>query len=226
MVVLCNDVDLLRREPGLLRECRPVASRLVLLATNFLGTDGTVTVGTFNGDSPVRPGQVAWVDTKSRAFAVIGLGNQLIQLAAIHNQMPDDPTNDTPELEAGPGDGNQVTEVWTFTQISAASRQVIMALGLGDLVAAGQFDREALREVTAMLALAAVFRSMSALDRTLVNDGLGRGTSFSEALRAQGQWYEKAAEREMRRLRVEVDANLNLKVDSVVEPGVPRVFRT
>lgn len=226
MTILCNDVDLLRREPGLLRECRPVASRLVLLATTFSGTDGTVTVGAFNGDTPVRAGQIAWVDARSRAFAVIGVGTQLIQLAAIHNAMPAEPTSESPELEAGPGDGNLTTEVWTFTQISAASRQVLMALGIGDLVTAGQFDREALREVTTLLALAAVFRSMSALDRTVVNDGLGRGTSFSEAWRALSQWYDKAAEREMRRVRLEVDANLDQRAEAVREPGSPRVWRT
>jgi len=225
MRLLCNDVDLLRREPGLLRECRVVASRLVSLPTTYTGVSGAVSALVFNGDTPVRPGNVAWIEQRSRAFAVIGLGEQIIQVAAVTNQMPDDPTNDVPELEAGPGDGGVTTEVWTFPQISWASRRVLARLDLRSLTTAGQFDAEALREVAALFALAAVFRSMSALDRTLVNDNFGRGVSFSQSWRLHGEWYERAADRELRRLKLAVDANLDGRAEAERAPGVPGLMR-
>jgi hypothetical protein len=224
-MLLCNDLDLLRREPGVLRECRVAASRLTVLSTTFVGTDGTVTAGTLTGDTPIRPGMLAWVEQRARAFVVIGLGDGLIQLAAVHPNMPDEPTNEFTELESGPGDGAVTTEVWTFPQIASVSRQIRRELGLENLELAGQFDREQLRELAALRTLAAIFRSMSALDRTLVNDGLGRGVSFSDAWWRHAERYEQASARELRRLEVLIDADLDQKPEGSRRPGSPGLQR-
>lgn len=214
---LCNDWDLLRREPGLLREARPVASRLVSLNTTFTGVDGVVTGMPFDGDTPVRPGMLAWVVQRELAGVVIGVGPQRIAVALPHDALPPAAETDAPELEAGPGAGGVTTEVWTFPQTSAASVRVARTLGvpLGTLLSLTLEDTAAaadLRDATAHIALAAVFAGLAALDRTLVNDTLGRGFTFSDTLWRLSQRHERLGAAAMRQLALQAGT-------SAVRPG-------
>ena len=196
----CNDWDLLRREPALLREARVVASRLVTLNTTWSGVNGTVTAMTFDGDTPVRPGMLAWVVQRDLAGVVIGLGTQLLQVAMPHDLLPASAETDSPEMQAGPGDGATTTEVWTFPQTSAASSRLTLLLGVAEDDAT--LDREPLREPAALWALASIFASLASLDRRLINDGLGRGFTFYEPLWKLAERYERLGWRAVRQLAV------------------------
>lgn len=196
----CNDWDLLRREPALLREARVVASRLVTLNTTWSGVSGTVTAMTFDGDTPVRPGMLAWVVQRDLAGVVIGLGTQLLQVAMPHDLLPASAGTESPEMEAGPGDGATTTEVWTFPQTSAASARVALLLGVAEDDVT--LDREPLREPAALWALASIFASLASLDRRLVNDGLGRGFTFADPLWKLAERYERLGWRAVRQLSV------------------------
>lgn len=208
---LCNDWDLLRREPGLLREARPVASRLVSLNTNYSGVEGTVTGMTFDGDTPVQAGMLAWVVQRELAGVVLGVGTQRLMVAMPHAMLPPSSETDSPELEAGPGPGGVTTEVWTFPQTSAVSLRVARTLGttvaallpltLEETAVAGD-----LRDATACWTLAAVFAALASLDRTLVHDGLGRGHTFSQPLWQLARRYEQLGERVLRQMSLPASA--------------------
>ena len=212
MTRFCNDWDLLRREPALLREARVVASRLTTLNTTWSGTAGTVTGMTFDADTPVRPGMLAWIVQRESAGVVFGVGAQRLQVAMPHDELPPDAVVESPELEVGPGDGGTTTEIWTFPQASAASARVASLIGLSGHDA--DVPVEALREASALWALSSVMASLASLDRRLLNDGLGRGHTFSDPLWKLAERYERLGWRALRRVELALDSPRR-----VIRPG-------
>jgi hypothetical protein len=207
-MLLCNDLELALLEPTVARDCASVATVVWQGTATVAGTTATTSSGAI-ASPPVLPGMLAYFPaSKVTALFIARDSATASSICALTPGLSNDAFPASASGLAGPGDVTGVTmQIVTFPQVRPASDIVRDALGLTDLTATTQFDARAVRRAAAYLALSMIFRSMAAFDRSLVTAPNDTGLRYNADFRLLAEFYEGRYEREVRRVRVAVDAD-------------------
>lgn len=223
---LCSDLDLLVREPALVRVCLPVATVV------FAG-QGTVVNDYLQVGSPAwRPifyrGTLVQVSNTGVTGVMIendSTGFFVGRYTSFLRPTADDDLPDDYGVYPYMPPGSVSFSLVQFTQIEPACDDVLRMLGMptsGDaFIPFGQ-----LRQAAVFRALAMIFASAAAMDRTITeNSGATMSYTFNKNMAERAAWYDKAFEREIRRLRLMWHPTNDPQHATVAEPSVLDVRR-
>lgn len=225
-MALATDFDLLFHEPALLAQCRGVASKAWSTTATVAGTAVAVPGATFTSGVPFAAvGMALYFPGSGASGGVV----QLTSDAELQASLP------TPALEGAGGgtwsgpwvaptvDGSAAVEAYTFPQLRAASERVLAELGLDEGQAASP---AALRRACCHAALATIFRSMAAIDRTAYGiDGKPTTLTPNALWQALADAHEASYGAALRAARVAVDRDEDGVAEVIGRAGVPRVVR-
>lgn len=220
-----TEKDLLYFEPALVKECRSVA---IKLAEGTCDIDGFLLVAsgqTFITGTFLAPGMAIYLPSSHTTAVITDIDSDTSLNAAAVSQYMDDPAE--PRMSFPTQGSNQIFEIYAFPQIRNATDLVIEELGLRAAKPPVE-EYRGMQMGMCMNALAMIFRSMAAFDRTVYDNGSGGYTAFTPNDRywRLAEYYEKQYRMVLRRTRmVIIDRNGDGTPDTVASLNTAPVRR-